>query len=94
MTWQEVVSDWPLMRIKLRERWGRLSMADLRSVSGDKYRLIGLVIDRYGYDPATATRELDDFCRSSSTPPSRFATGIAPDLSLPASSAATPVNLN
>jgi uncharacterized protein YjbJ (UPF0337 family) len=59
MNWDQVEGNWRHVKGKVRARWDRLTADDLMAVAGRRDRLVGKLLERYGYAKETAEQELD-----------------------------------
>jgi uncharacterized protein YjbJ (UPF0337 family) len=62
MNWDIVKGQWKQFTGKAKERWGKLTDDDLKTVAGKKDQLVGKLQERYGYEKDRAEKEIDDFC--------------------------------
>ena len=61
MNWDQIKGDWNQLSRKLKEKWKKLTDADLKTVAGRRDELEGILQERYGYDKQQAGTELDKF---------------------------------
>jgi len=61
MNWDQIKGDWSQLSRKLKEKWKKLSDADLKAIAGKRDELEGVLQDRYGYNKVQAGTELDKF---------------------------------
>ena len=61
MNWDQVQGNWMQMKVRLRERWGKLTDQDVESIGGKKDRLLGALKERYGLEMEKATHEIDSW---------------------------------
>jgi uncharacterized protein YjbJ (UPF0337 family) len=59
MEWQQVQGNWQQFTGKVRQQWGKLTDQDLERIGGAKDRLVGAIKQRYGYEMAKASKEVD-----------------------------------
>lgn len=64
MDWSRIAGNWPHWRGRLRERWGRLTEAQLDAVAGRREQLIARIQELYGVSPDEAERQLRNWERS------------------------------
>lgn len=56
-----LVAKWEENKVKVRERWGRLSNEQLDQINGYYDELTRLLRERYGYTKDKARQEMDEF---------------------------------
>lgn len=56
-----LVAKWEENKVKVRERWGRLSNEQLDQINGYYDELTRLLRERYGYTKDKARQEVDEF---------------------------------
>lgn len=61
MNWDQIKGDWKQLGPKLKEKWKKLTDADLRTIAGKRNQLEDVLRDRYGYEKDRAVMELDKF---------------------------------
>ncbi len=61
MCWDQIKGDWHQLSRKLKEKWNKLTDADLKAVAGNRDQLEVLLQEQYGYDQQRAGAELDTF---------------------------------
>jgi uncharacterized protein YjbJ (UPF0337 family) len=61
MTWYQMAGDWRTFTVMVKEKWGKLTDADLTTFSGTSDQLAGLLERRYGYARDQAVREINEF---------------------------------
>ena len=61
MNWDQVNGDWKQLGPKLKEKWKKLTDADLAAIAGKRNQLEDVLQDRYGYQKHRARVELDKF---------------------------------
>jgi uncharacterized protein YjbJ (UPF0337 family) len=64
MNWDQVEGNWRHVKGKVKVKWDRLTAADLMAVAGRRDRLVGKLVERYGYAKEQAEQELDELARS------------------------------
>ena len=61
MNWDQIKGDWNQLSRKLKEKWKKLTDAELKTVAGRRDELEGILQARYGYNQQQAGSELDKF---------------------------------
>jgi uncharacterized protein YjbJ (UPF0337 family) len=61
MKWYEMAGDWKHFTDKVKEKWGKLTDADLTTFSGKSDQLSSLLQRKYGYARDQAEREINEF---------------------------------
>ena len=61
MSWDQIKGDWHQLSRRLKEKWGKLTDADLKAIGGKREQLECVLQDRYGYAKDRAVMELDKF---------------------------------
>ena len=61
MNWDQTKGDWHQLGRRLKEKWKKLTDADLKAIAGRRDDLEVLLQERYGYDQQRAGAELDKF---------------------------------
>lgn len=61
MNRDQIQGDWQQLSRKLKEKWKKLTDADLIAIAGNRHRLEDILHDRYGYEKDRAEIELDRF---------------------------------
>lgn len=56
-----LVAKWEENKVKVRERWGRLSNEQLDQINGYYDELTRLLRERYGYTKDKVRQEVDEF---------------------------------
>ncbi|HEY7163750.1 MAG TPA: CsbD family protein [Candidatus Binatia bacterium] len=64
MEWDKIAGRWNQVKGKVQRQWGQLTDDDVDSIAGRRDELIGKVRQRYGFDRATAEREIDEWTRT------------------------------
>lgn len=54
---------WEQAKGKLKQKWGKLTDDDIRTIEGRADELRGRLQERYGYSKDEAEREMDEFAR-------------------------------
>lgn len=65
MNWDEIEVKWKRLRGSARERWGKLSDDDWKTIAGRKDQLVGRIQEQYGITKAEAEKQADEWCRAS-----------------------------
>ena len=50
MNWDQIKGDWHQLSRRLKEKWKKLTDADLKSIAGRRDELEGVLQERYGYN--------------------------------------------
>ena len=61
-------AKWKQMRGRIRERWGKITDNDLDRIEGTMERLVGVLMERYGYGRRRARREVSSIVGSIDEP--------------------------
>ena len=61
MNWNIVSGKWTQLKGELRTRWGKLTDDDLAHAAGQRDRLVGKIVERYGVVKAEAERQVDEW---------------------------------
>jgi uncharacterized protein YjbJ (UPF0337 family) len=64
MNWDVIKGKWTQLTGQVKEKWGKLTDDDLKTIGGRKDQLVGKIQERYGYARDAAEREVDEFSRS------------------------------
>lgn len=64
MNWAQVEGNWSHVKGKVKVKWDRLTADDLMAAAGRRDRLVGKLVERYGYAKEQAEQELDELARS------------------------------
>lgn len=62
--WNRIAGNWPHWRVKVRERWSRLSDAQLDGIAGRREQLTKRLQELYGVGPDEAERQLRNWERN------------------------------
>jgi uncharacterized protein YjbJ (UPF0337 family) len=65
MIWYEIAGDWKHFTAKVKEKWGKLTDADLTTFSGKREQLSRLIQKKYGYEKDQAEKEINEFSSDS-----------------------------
>jgi uncharacterized protein YjbJ (UPF0337 family) len=52
------------MQGEAKRQWGKLTDDDLRTIEGDRDKLVGAIQEKYGRSKEDAEREVDDWSRT------------------------------
>ena len=61
MDWNTVESNWKQLKGKIKDKWGKLTDADLDKINGDREQLAGKIQKEYGYSKTEAEKHIDSF---------------------------------
>ena len=64
MNWDQIEGKWKRITGSARERWGRLTDNDWKTIAGEKDQLVGRIQERYGVAKAEAEKQADEWSRS------------------------------
>lgn len=59
MNWDQLEGKWQQLTGSVKERWGKLTDDDLRTIGGKKDQLVGKIQERYGIAKEEAEREVE-----------------------------------
>ncbi len=62
MNWDQIKGNWKQFKGEAKRRWGKLTDDDLKTIDGDKDKLIGKLQEHYGKGREDLQREVDQFC--------------------------------
>jgi uncharacterized protein YjbJ (UPF0337 family) len=65
MIWYEIAGDWKHFTDKVKEKWGKLTDADMTTFSGKREQLSRLIQKKYGYEKDRAEKEINEFSSDS-----------------------------
>jgi len=65
MIWYEIAGDWKHFTDKVKEKWSKLTDADLTTFSGKRDQLSRLIQKKYGYAKDQAENEINEFSSDS-----------------------------
>jgi uncharacterized protein YjbJ (UPF0337 family) len=75
MNWDQIEGKWKQFTGSARERWGKLTDDDFKTLAGKKENLIGRIQERYGIAKEEAEKQADEWsaalkesAREASTP--------------------------
>jgi uncharacterized protein YjbJ (UPF0337 family) len=61
MKWYELASDWKQFTGMVRQKWDKLTEADLTTFGGQRDQLAVLLQAKYGYAREQAEKEINEF---------------------------------
>ncbi len=64
MNWAPIEENWKLARIKMKEKWWRLTENDIEEIAGVRDALIEKIEERYGIEKDEAKWQVREFERS------------------------------
>ena len=64
MDWDRISGNWAHWRVRIRERWGRLTSDELDVVAGRRDQLVGRIGAAYGIAKNDADRQLRNWERN------------------------------
>jgi uncharacterized protein YjbJ (UPF0337 family) len=64
MEWDRISGNWAHWRVRIQERWGRLTNEQLDAIAGRREQLLGSVQQAYGLTRHEAERQLRNWERS------------------------------
>jgi uncharacterized protein YjbJ (UPF0337 family) len=62
MNWEQFRGNWLRMKVKVKERWGRLTDEELAQIGGRRDPLLNKLLEKYGLSQAEAERQLSETC--------------------------------
>ena len=63
MNWDQIEGNWKQLTGQVKEKWGKLTDADLTVIAGKRDQLAGVLQERYGLVKEQAEQELDEFLK-------------------------------
>ena len=61
---QDSLQDqWPTLKGQVKQRWGKLTDADIARLSGHRAELVSLLRERYGYAKAQTDMEINNWVK-------------------------------
>jgi uncharacterized protein YjbJ (UPF0337 family) len=63
MDWDQIERNWKQTQQKIKQKWDRLTEADLNAIKGRRDRLEGSIQTRYGFAADHVRKEVDDCLR-------------------------------
>jgi uncharacterized protein YjbJ (UPF0337 family) len=64
MNWDQIEGKWKPDTGSGRERWGKLTENDWKSIAGKKDQLVARIQERYGVAKAEADKQVDEWSRA------------------------------
>jgi uncharacterized protein YjbJ (UPF0337 family) len=64
MNWERISGNWAHWKVRVRERWGRLTDDELSMVAGRREQLAGRIQEAYGLSRDEAERQLRNWERN------------------------------
>jgi uncharacterized protein YjbJ (UPF0337 family) len=61
MEWNRIESSWPQMSSKVKEQWAKLTDDEIKQINGNRDRLEGKLVERYGYAKDKAKLEVESW---------------------------------
>jgi uncharacterized protein YjbJ (UPF0337 family) len=61
MTWAEIEKNWHSFKNKIKNRWDKITDADLDDIDGNRDYLRGTIVSRYGRNRDEVDVDIDDF---------------------------------
>lgn len=61
MNWDQIEGKWKQFKGSARERWGKLTDDDFKTVAGKKENLVGRIQERYGIAKEEAEKQADEW---------------------------------
>ena len=62
MNWEQLRGNWLRMKVKVKERWDRLTDDELSQIGGRREPLLNKLLEKYGLSQAEAERQLNETC--------------------------------
>jgi len=78
MSWDRVAGEWNNLVGEVKEKWSKLTDADLSAVAGRRERLVGKLRERYGMLETDAERAVDEWTAKRLMPEQDAAKAIRP----------------
>jgi uncharacterized protein YjbJ (UPF0337 family) len=63
MDWNQIERNWKEAQHKIKQKWNRLTEADLNAIKGERNRLEDRIHKRYGFSSDHIHKEVDDWLR-------------------------------
>jgi len=63
MDWPQIEENWKHAKRRIKEKWGKLSDADLDAIDAQRNRLEDRITKRYGFAEDHVRKEIDDWLR-------------------------------
>lgn len=64
MNWDQVQGKWKQLKGSLRQQWGDLTDDDIKSIAGNREKLVGKLQERYGIAKEEAQNRADEWART------------------------------
>lgn len=61
MNTEQLKGKWIQLKGEVLKRWGELTDDDLDVIAGEKEKLVGKLIERYGFAKEEAEKQVEDF---------------------------------
>jgi uncharacterized protein YjbJ (UPF0337 family) len=61
MNWHQIAGNWKQCKGQVRERWGKLTDADLEVIRGKREQLVGKIQERYGLSIKVVEKQIQEF---------------------------------
>lgn len=58
MEWQQIESNWAMIKGKAKESWGKLRHYDLVIIDGKRDKLMNLIREKYGFSQEEAEQQI------------------------------------
>lgn len=68
MHWDSIEGQWKEMKMKVREKWGRLTDGEIEGTGGDRQKLESVIQHAYAKDRDTVRREVDEWAAQCDCP--------------------------
>jgi uncharacterized protein YjbJ (UPF0337 family) len=62
VNWEQLHGNWMRMKLKVKERWDRLTDEELSQIGGRREPLLNKLLEKYGLSQAEAERQLSETC--------------------------------
>ena len=69
MDWNEIESNWSQFKSTIKQKWSKLTDADLDVIGGRRSRLEDSISKRYGFADEHIRKEIEDWLRWQTRPP-------------------------
>ena len=63
MDWQRIERNWKQYKLRVQDKWGKLTEEDLAAIDGRLDRLEEKIRQRYGFASDHVRKEIDDWMR-------------------------------
>jgi uncharacterized protein YjbJ (UPF0337 family) len=61
MNTEQLKGNWKQLKGEVLKRWGQLTHDDYDVIEGEKEKLVGKLIERYGFAKEEAEKQVDEF---------------------------------